>query len=195
MTRAPDIEFILSNADRLITVTFRCVASFGLGDGLNDILLTQLTSEDPMTKSKSKPKASTRSAARTTSKSKPRSRSTHSSPKTSTRPDTKHARILTMLRTPSRCYNCCDHDGHRMAAALRARFSRRCSPQETRFESCKPSAFIHTGLTRARGSMFTHFTPADLVAILNIPRLQTLPNSFKILREYRLSVVALVFSR
>src|SRR5258706_11536009 len=46
------------------------------------------------------------------------------------------------------------------------------------------SAFIHTGLTRARGSMFTHFTPADLVAILNIPRLQTLPNSFKILREY-----------
>src|SRR5258706_14781501 len=57
------------------------------------------------------------------------------------------------------------------------------------------SAFIHTGLTRARGSMFTHFTPADLVAILNIPRLQTLPNSFKILREYRLSVVALVFSR
>src|SRR5258705_84579 len=58
-----------------------------------------------------------------------------------------------------------------------------------------PSAFIHTGLTRARGSMFTHFTPADLAAILNIPRLQTLPNSFKILREYRLSVVALVFSR
>jgi len=39
----------------------------------------------------------------------------------------------------------------------------------------RSSAFIHTGLTRARGSMFTHFTPADLVAILNIPRLQTLP--------------------
>jgi hypothetical protein len=57
----------------------------------------------------------------------------------------------------------------------------------------RPSAFIHTGLTRARGSMFTHFTPADLVAILNIPRLQTLPNSLKILTEYRLSVVALVF--
>src|SRR5712672_205021 len=57
------------------------------------------------------------------------------------------------------------------------------------------TAFFHTALTRARGSMFTHFTPADLVAILNIPRLQTLPNSFKILREYRLSVVALVFSR
>ena len=43
MTPAPDIEFILSNADRLITVTFRCVTSFGLGDGLNDILLTQLS--------------------------------------------------------------------------------------------------------------------------------------------------------
>jgi hypothetical protein len=52
-------------------------------------------------KSKSKPKASTRSAVRTTSKSKPRSRSAHSSPKTSTRPDTKHARILAMLRAPA----------------------------------------------------------------------------------------------
>ncbi len=48
-----------------------------------------------MTKSKSKAKGSTRTAARTTSKSKPRSRSTHS------RPDTKHARILAMLRTPA----------------------------------------------------------------------------------------------
>ena len=54
-----------------------------------------------MTKSKSKSKASTRSAARTTSKSKPRTRSAHSSPKIATRPDTKHARILAMLRTPA----------------------------------------------------------------------------------------------
>jgi Protein of unknown function (DUF3489) len=54
-----------------------------------------------MTKSKSKSKTLTRSAARTTSKSKPRSRFVHSSPKISTRPDTKHARILTMLRTPA----------------------------------------------------------------------------------------------
>ncbi len=56
-----------------------------------------------MTKSKpkSKSKASTRSPARTTSKSKPRSRSARSSPKTSARPDTKHARILAMLRTPA----------------------------------------------------------------------------------------------
>jgi len=52
-----------------------------------------------MTKSKSKP--STRSAARTTNKTKPRSRSGRSSPKTTTRPDTKHARILAMLRTPA----------------------------------------------------------------------------------------------
>jgi len=52
-----------------------------------------------MTKSKSKSKASTRSAARTTSKSKPRSRSALS--KTSTRPDSKHAHILAMLRTPA----------------------------------------------------------------------------------------------
>jgi hypothetical protein len=54
-----------------------------------------------MTKSKSKSKSSTRAAARTTRKSKPRSRSAHSSPKTLTRPDTKHARILAMLRTPA----------------------------------------------------------------------------------------------
>jgi hypothetical protein len=59
------------------------------------------TSEDPMTKSKSKSKAATRTAARTTSKSKPQSRPAHSSPKTVTRPDTKHARILAMLRTPA----------------------------------------------------------------------------------------------
>ena len=59
----------------------------------------RITSEDPMTKSKSKSKASARTAARTTSKSKPRS--THSSPMSSTRPDTKHARILAMLRTPA----------------------------------------------------------------------------------------------
>ena len=54
-----------------------------------------------MTKSKSKSKASTRAAARTTSKSKPRSRSAHSSPKTATRSETKHAKILAMLRTPA----------------------------------------------------------------------------------------------
>ena len=54
-----------------------------------------------MTKSKSKTKTSTRSAARVTSKSKPRSRSAHSSPKTLTRPGTKHAHIIAMLRTPA----------------------------------------------------------------------------------------------
>ena len=56
-----------------------------------------------MTKSKSqsRSKASTRMIARTISKSKPRSGSAHLSPKTSTRPDTKHARILAMLRTPA----------------------------------------------------------------------------------------------
>ena len=53
-----------------------------------------------MTKSKLKPKASTRSAGQTISKSKPR-RSAHSSPGTSARSDTKHARILAMLRSPA----------------------------------------------------------------------------------------------
>jgi hypothetical protein len=52
-----------------------------------------------MMKSKAKSKVSTRSAARTTSK--PRSRSAHSSSKITKRPDTKHARILEMLRTPA----------------------------------------------------------------------------------------------
>ena len=52
-------------------------------------------------KSKSKSKAPARSAARAISKSRPRSRAVQSSPKTSTRSDTKHARILAMLRTPA----------------------------------------------------------------------------------------------
>src|SRR5258708_3180934 len=54
-----------------------------------------------MTKSKSKSKPSTRSSPRPTRKPRPPLRSANSSPKTSTRPDTKPARILTMLRTPA----------------------------------------------------------------------------------------------
>jgi hypothetical protein len=53
-----------------------------------------------MTKPKSKPKAP-RSAARKTSKSKPRARAVALSPKTTARSDTKHARIITMLRAPA----------------------------------------------------------------------------------------------
>jgi hypothetical protein len=52
-----------------------------------------------MTKSKSK--AATRSAARKTSKSKSRARSVVLSPKTAARSDTKHARIIAMLRAPA----------------------------------------------------------------------------------------------
>jgi Protein of unknown function (DUF3489) len=51
-----------------------------------------------MTKPKSKPKAAGRSTSR--SASKPGSR-TPSSPKTTMRPDTKHARIIAMLRAPA----------------------------------------------------------------------------------------------
>ena len=36
---SPDAEFILNNAERLITVAIRCVFSFGSADGLNDLLL------------------------------------------------------------------------------------------------------------------------------------------------------------
>jgi hypothetical protein len=53
-----------------------------------------------MTKLKSKPKAATRSAART-SKPKSRTRSAPGSAKIAARPDTKHARIIAMLRTPA----------------------------------------------------------------------------------------------
>jgi hypothetical protein len=53
-----------------------------------------------MTKSKSKPKAATRSAARKPSKSKSRARSVSSPPKTAVQPNTKHARIIAMLRAP-----------------------------------------------------------------------------------------------
>jgi hypothetical protein len=51
-----------------------------------------------MTKAKSKPKAAPRSAVRKTSKSKPRASA--SSPKTTAGADTKHARIIAMLRAP-----------------------------------------------------------------------------------------------
>ena len=54
-----------------------------------------------MTKPKSKPKAATRSAARKTSKPKSAQRDLHpASSKSAARPDTKHARIIAMLRAP-----------------------------------------------------------------------------------------------
>ena len=53
-----------------------------------------------MTKSKSKQKAAVRSTSRSTSKSRTRMRLPSSS-KTAMRPDTKHARIIAMLRTPA----------------------------------------------------------------------------------------------
>jgi len=54
-----------------------------------------------MTKPKSKPKAAARSTSRSVSKSKTRTRLPSSSKKTAMRPDTKHARILAMLRMPA----------------------------------------------------------------------------------------------
>src|SRR5258707_10057710 len=54
-----------------------------------------------MTKPKSKPKAATRSTTRKTGKLKSRARSAPASSKSAMRPDTKHARILAMLRTPT----------------------------------------------------------------------------------------------
>src|ERR1700681_462650 len=53
-----------------------------------------------MTKPKSKTKAAARSTAQKTSKSKSRVRSTPTSLKPTARPDTKHTRIVAMLRSP-----------------------------------------------------------------------------------------------
>ena len=54
-----------------------------------------------MTKPKTKPKTATRSTARKTAKPASRERSTPTSPRSAARPDTKHARIIAMLRTPA----------------------------------------------------------------------------------------------
>src|SRR6202140_3569524 len=54
-----------------------------------------------MTKPKSKPKAAARSTSRSISKSKSRTRLAPSSSKTTVRPDTKHARVIAMLRVPA----------------------------------------------------------------------------------------------
>jgi hypothetical protein len=54
-----------------------------------------------MTKSISKIKVATRSAARKMSKGKSRTRSARASSKPVARSDTKHARIIAMLRTPA----------------------------------------------------------------------------------------------
>src|SRR6267142_858766 len=54
-----------------------------------------------MTKPKSKPKAATRSTARKTAKPAPRKRSAPASSRSAAGSDTKHARIIAMLRTPS----------------------------------------------------------------------------------------------
>jgi hypothetical protein len=54
-----------------------------------------------MTKPKSKPRAATRSAARKISKSKSHARSVVLSSKTAAQPNTKHARIIAMLRAPA----------------------------------------------------------------------------------------------
>jgi hypothetical protein len=54
-----------------------------------------------MTKPKSKPKATARSTSRSTSKSKIHKRLAPSSSKMTMRADTKHARIIAMLRAPA----------------------------------------------------------------------------------------------
>jgi hypothetical protein len=54
-----------------------------------------------MTKPKSKPKAATRSTARKIRKAASRARSASASSKSTSRPDTKHNRIVAMLRAPA----------------------------------------------------------------------------------------------
>src|SRR5271154_7182076 len=54
-----------------------------------------------MTKPKSKPKAAARSISRSNSKSRSHTGLRPSTSKTAVRPDTKHARIIAMLRAPA----------------------------------------------------------------------------------------------
>src|ERR1700679_3908110 len=54
-----------------------------------------------MTKPKSRPKAATRSTARKAGRPASRKRPALASSKAATRPDTKHGRIIAMLRTPA----------------------------------------------------------------------------------------------
>src|ERR1700693_4000512 len=54
-----------------------------------------------MTKPKTKPKAATRSTARKTAKPASRERSAPASSRSAAGPDTKHARIIAMLRMPT----------------------------------------------------------------------------------------------
>lgn len=54
-----------------------------------------------MIKPKSKPKAATRSTTRRAAKPAPRKRSAPASSKSTSRPDTKHNRIVAMLRAPA----------------------------------------------------------------------------------------------
>jgi hypothetical protein len=54
-----------------------------------------------MTKPKSRPKAATRATARKTAKPASRKRSAPASSRSAAGPNTKHARIIAMLRTPS----------------------------------------------------------------------------------------------
>jgi Protein of unknown function (DUF3489) len=54
-----------------------------------------------MTERKAKPKAATRSTAPKTRKAKSRTRSAPAATKPAARPDTKHSRIVAMLRTPA----------------------------------------------------------------------------------------------
>src|SRR5712672_2877707 len=54
-----------------------------------------------MTNPKTKPKAATRSTARKTAKPASRKRSTPASSRSASKPDTKHARIIAMLRVPT----------------------------------------------------------------------------------------------
>ena len=57
--------------------------------------------EDPMTKPKSKPKTAARSTARKIRKAASPARSASASSKSTPRPDTKHNRIVAMLRAPA----------------------------------------------------------------------------------------------
>jgi hypothetical protein len=90
----------LEAADARIWVLPRRVICLG-GAEVVRRMASRKRHEDPMTKPKSRPKASSRSTARRAGESAPRKRSAAASPQSAAGRDTKHARILAMLRRPA----------------------------------------------------------------------------------------------
>jgi len=111
----------------------------------------RITSEDLMTKSKSKARPRLAQSTRKTDKSS-LARGPHVIHKDlDARPTQSKPAIIAMLRAPA-VLRCRDHDGHGMAAASVPAFSRALGPRkQTRFESGFPNTTTKAGLPKING--------------------------------------------